>query len=156
MRRVSPAKLLELAPPPTTEPPFLGVKPTRRKRAGRQSAKLERAIDNVRDRRVGNPDGDWVGATPATLLGLYAILHEGVYGVFPDELADDWMPAFSTARRFLEKTFGGDSLAAVACIKWSWQRERGQWKTRESDFRIGWRYQFSQKLVTDYRTAQRK
>jgi hypothetical protein len=154
MRRAKPAEVLaRVAPEPAAPAP---EKPERKK-PGRQGSRLKRAIDEVLDRFVGNKDGDWSNATPATLLGLYAYLHNGVYGVAAEELADDWMPAFSSARRFLEKQFEGDPLKAVACIKWSWQRERRNRKRNpDSDWRMGWRYQFSQKLVTDYRVAQQR
>ena len=83
------------------------------------------------------------------MIGLYAYLHEKVYGVLPDELAEDWYPALSIVKKFMEKH--GD-LKFIEFMRWTWQREkRSKIKNPESDFTISWRYQFSQKLVTQYK-----
>jgi hypothetical protein len=124
--------------------------PTKRVRKARPDA-VARALDEA-TRRVRADD--WSGCTPTTLVGLYAYLHRGVYNVAPDELADDWLPALSSARRCLEKDFGGDAAKALEFVRWSWQRERrSRRKNPDSDFRMGWRYQFSRRLLTDYRVA---
>lgn len=97
---------------------------------------------------------DWSGASAVTLVGLYAHLHQGVYGVAPEELADDWLPALSSAKRCLQKDFDGDVAAARDFVRWSWQREkRSRKRNPDSDFRMGWRYQFSRRLLTDFRVA---
>lgn len=119
----------------------------------RNASAYKSAVDQVRDRFVGNPQGDWKDLKPSTLLGLYAVLHEKVYGVLPDELADDWYPASATAKKFLETNQGRFDIPAF--MRWVWQRERrSREQNPEREFRVGWRYQFSQKLVTDYRVAK--
>lgn len=116
---------------------------------------MARALDEVGDRFVGNPDGDWTDATPATFLGLYAFLHKHVYKVSPDDLADDWFPAFSMAKRCFEKDFNGNAIEMVEFLKWSWARTRVIRKRNpDSDFRVTWRYQFSRRLITDYKVSR--
>jgi hypothetical protein len=125
----------------------------RRLPAARPDA-LARALEEARERARAK---DWSGCTPTTLVGLYVYLHEGVYGVVPEELASDWLPALSAARRCLERQFAGNLGQAIAFIRWSWQREkRSRKRNPDSDFRMGWRYQFSQRLFTDYRVAVHK
>lgn len=122
---------------------------------------LNQAVEDVRDRTHGNSKGRWEGATVSTLLGLYAHLHEVVYGVFPDELEEEWYPAMSKAKAFTKKKFGDDVSKVVEFMRWVWQRERHSVETYKEkndgemkDFRISWRYQFSTKLLTDYRMAK--
>lgn len=124
-------------------------------RPKRNAGAFSRAVEGVRDRFVKNPRGEWSNLTPETLLGLYAYLHETVYGVLPEELADDWYPAFSTAKKFFEQN--KERFELQEFFRWVWSREkRRRARVPESDFRISWRYQFSQKLVTDYRVATKK
>lgn len=133
------------------------TKPLKKKSSGkpkRNKSAFDRALENVHDRFTKSREGDWSELEPSTLLGLYAYCHEKVYGVLPEELADDWYPAVSTVTKFMKKQEG---LNFPAFIRWCWQRERrSRTKNPDSDFRIGWRYQFSQKMVTDYKVATGK
>lgn len=126
-----------------------------RKRSRRNASAFSRAVEGVKDRFVHDPKGDWTNLTPEALIGLYAHLHEVVYGVLPEELADEWYPAFSMAKKFFESN--KDRFPLPEFFRWVWSREkRRRAANPESDFRIGWRYQFSQKLVTDFRVATKK
>lgn len=137
------------------EPPKKRSKP----RAGTGS--LKRAIDDVRDRfAVSKSDPDWTGATAATLVGLFVVMHVDIYEAnmedIIEEVAPDWMPAVSSARRFLEKNLGGNITEAVKVMRWSWARERRKFRSgAEREWRMGWRYQFSLKLLNDYRHSNR-
>lgn len=135
----------------TMETPAPKKRKTKKSRPSTRA--LEKAVEEVKDRFVGNPRGDWSKVTPSTLLGLYAYLHETVYKVTPDELALDWKGALSCAKKVLEQTFDNNGEEVVEFIRWVWMKEnRKVSKLKEGvEFRISWRYQFSQKLITDYR-----
>ncbi len=90
------------------------------------------------------------------LVGLYAVLHEKVYGVAPAELVRDWMLVVTATRRMLKQEFEGRPPRMVAFIRWVWSREaKREAKRRQNgadSSRIGWRLQFqSQSMLTDYR-----
>lgn len=100
---------------------------------------------------------DWEGATGAHLVGLYAHLHEGVYGVAATELdAQGWAFASAAANRMVGQQFGGSFESAVEFLRWVWRREEDREKWRRangrSGGRLGWRVQFCARwLVDDYR-----
>lgn len=97
--------------------------------------------------------GRWGDAEPRHLVGLYAVLHESVYGVAPEELAGDAFPGATSAARKLAAELGG-AEAVVEFLRWTWSRERGREKKREpgEGFRIGWRLMFcARTLVTDWK-----
>jgi hypothetical protein len=103
---------------------------------------------------------DWQGAHGRHLVGLYAQLHEGVYGFAPSELdAPGWAFASAAATRMVDRQFGADFERAVEFMRWVWRREeeRERWRranAREGG-RIGWRLQFgAAALVDDYRVDQ--
>lgn len=101
--------------------------------------------------------GTWGDAEPRHLVGLYALLHEQVYRVPPDELKDAWKTAVGVATRTLKNEFDDDICAFVEFIRWTWVIERKKESTRirnpgEDTFTIGWQYQFKPtKLLTSYR-----
>lgn len=103
--------------------------------------------------------GGQVGPVDVRLLvGLYAHLHEEVYGVAPDDLARDWAPAVAAARRMVEGQFEGQAYRMVGFLRWTWSREKNRERRRVENgsdaSRIGWRLQFqSLSLLTDYRVA---
>jgi hypothetical protein len=104
--------------------------------------------------------GDWDGASPAAFVALYEWLHRCVYGVDAGDLDPrGWAFATSSARRMVEKDFGGDAAEAVAFMKWVWKREDGREKWRRENGRdgqtIGWRQLFGAGyLRTDYRISK--
>ncbi len=159
IRRAPIAEVRKLFPRDEPQPEPAKKKP-RRPSAGGGS--LKRAIDDVRDRfliaKQTSKSVCWDGATPATLVGLFAAMHNDVYRIdITDELAPDWAPAVSSARRLLEKNLAGNVNEAVNVIRWSWSREKRRVDSGEElDWRMGWRYQFSLKLLNNYRLARHR
>lgn len=101
---------------------------------------------------------DWSEATPKHFVELYVHLHRQIYGVDVLELGQAKVraSAASMAKRTLVDHFGGDGDALAAFMRWVWQRqavEEAQRRAgaRDGDFRVTWRYQWSPRLVTDYR-----
>jgi hypothetical protein len=98
--------------------------------------------------------GSWEGVGARALVGLYAVLHEAVYGAAPeDALGDAFLGAASAAERLARELGGADRLLDL--LRWVWARERAREKRREpgSGFRIGWRLMFvSRSLVVDWKT----
>lgn len=103
--------------------------------------------------------GDWEDADARTILGLYAWCHRSVYGVAPVELENqaEFRIASRAALRMLHERFGDDAARCALFVKWSWKREkdRAAWATREKKDRnrMGWRMQFSDRQLTDFRVA---
>lgn len=103
--------------------------------------------------------GDWSGADARTMLGLYAWCHRSVYGVAPVELENvgEFKIASRAALRVLHDRFDDDPAQCAIFIRWSWKREkeRAAWAAREKKDRnrMGWRLQFSDRQVTDFRVA---
>lgn len=91
---------------------------------------------------------DWNGATPEDLVGLYAVLHAGVYGVSPiEEVAPVWLAAVSAAKRLTLEAFDGSPRLAVEFLRWIWGREieREQWRQKHTGGRgkrLTWRHVF--------------
>ena len=141
------------------EPPKKKNKP----RAGTGS--LKKAIDDVRDRfsvaKQTSAPISWQGGDHRMLVGLFVVMHVDVYDAnmedIIDEVAPEWMPACSSARRFLEKSLSGNLTEAVKVMRWSWAREKRKLGSgTEREWRMGWRYQFSLKLLNDYRHSQHR
>ena len=99
---------------------------------------------------------DWSSAEGEHLVALYSFLHREVYGVDALELDGK---ARAIAARLAEGTtkryFEGDQGACVSFMMWVWRREEGREKWRRENqregTRIGWKWQWSAQLVTDYR-----
>lgn len=115
---------------------------------------LEIALRNARERAR---TGEWSGANGPILVGLYALLHEKVYGILPTELEEkqEFKRAAGNARRLLDSSFNGDGDAFVEFAKWVWKREEGRIKwsksvNRERN-RFAWRFAYCASAVTDYR-----
>jgi hypothetical protein len=133
------------------------------KRLPSSKKKFEQACEQGRRRLALLQGGDrtaFDNATAIDLVGVYILFHVHVYKVSPEELQQGaaMMAACSAAGRMLRDAFAGDSLQAVAFIRWTWQREARAEKRRAGDsaagFRIGWRLQFAHAgLLTDYRVA---
>lgn len=130
--------------------------------AKKRSFKLARHVIETAQREMDEraASGNWENARGVHLVALYRWLHQNVYGIEPLELdGAEWARASVVANRFCAEQFGSDFGACVEFMRWAWKRE--QWKenqraTRDPNktidsFRIGWRYQFSPRLVTDYR-----
>lgn len=112
------------------------------------------AMDDARRRAM---TGDWTGSKGSTLVGLYAICHKMIYGVVPDELyhAATMRAASRLAASSLHVVFRDEASEAVAFIRWSWEREKRKnaWASQKGfdRSRLGWKFQFSRSLFTDYR-----
>jgi len=106
--------------------------------------------------------GDWKPASPYHLIALVAFCHESVYGIADSELQNPqrFGLAGHVCKTFVEREFNNDITQAVVFIKWSWDRERKResWRVQngKAGFRLGWRLQFSDSLLTDYRLDQRR
>lgn len=105
--------------------------------------------------RARAESGEWDGATGDVLLGLYAHCHEIAYRILPGELESEWAMAAKRVRQMLGADFLGNADAMVEFIKWTWLREqrRNGSRANQGDFRIGWRFQFSASMLTDWRVA---
>ena len=98
-------------------------------------------------------DADWDKFEAKNFVALYWMLHFHVYKVKPQEVVDMFSAAVSMAKRMLEREFSSNSAAMVQFMRWVWSKEQKSFARRdvENDFRIGWRYQFGSKLLSDYR-----
>lgn len=131
----------------------------------RSTTTSQRVIDEYiaeSTKRAGT--GDWEGAKPHHLVGLYIVCHERVYGVKPIEIAPStFLFVTQMAKHQLRARFDDDTTAAVEYMRWLWDRERNRReyqdrRARESNQiagemrRIGWRLHFSitSPLITDY------
>lgn len=97
----------------------------------------------------------WVGASPRLLVGLYAVFHEQVYGVKPEELAKAWVPAVAAAKRLVDEI---GEVGVVAFLRFTWKGERTAEKKSEGSGvvrrRVGWYLQFAHRaLFVDYKRA---
>jgi hypothetical protein len=104
--------------------------------------------------------GDWSEATPRDFVALYAMLHNRVYGVEPEDLTSTTrLHAAAAARRLLDRSFGGDPGEFASFIRWVWIREesREKWRVQNniSGGRVSWYKQFNGALVTDWRVERR-
>lgn len=105
---------------------------------------------------------DWSDAKPRDIVGLYAMCHEAVYGVEPEELKQraEMRAAVGMASRLLRNCFDDEIAELIDFMRWVWAKEKKKidWM-KEKNYpvvkRIGYRLQFSAGLVTDYRVAQR-
>lgn len=138
---------------------WLGPPKPVKKITGRSPSGYAKAVASARARLQtgkGPTTHAWRTATVAELVGLYAVLHEQVYGVAPDELADVWLGAVSTCRRVLTHSpFNGDPEKLVDFLRFTWKRERNQVlrSAGQDRRRLGWRLQFAPSLVTDFKCA---
>ncbi len=135
---------------------WAGVGAPSRKRAKRSwKPTLAKAIDEAKELLSKN---GWSYAEPKHLVGLYAVLHEQVYGVAPDELVEAYPGAVSAAARLVRDEFEGKVYRAVEFLRWVWSRERAREKRRapgEGAARLGWRFMFAGRaLLTDWKVDQ--
>ena len=127
-----------------------------RRPGSRKLDRLEVALDDARRRAES---GDWGDASGKTFVGLYALCHERLYRVLPEELreASPYAGAARAAGAMLRDRFGGDAGEMAGFVRWVWLREKGrhEWARRESKDRnrLSWMLQFSARLLTDYRAA---
>ncbi len=125
------------------------------KKSPPRSRNFDRSFREACDYARKIVEGVWEAQTPAHLVGLYAVLHEHVFGVLPLELKQDFQAAVSSAGKLCRDEFGGDVLATQRFVAWCWARvnKRRKRSSPEDDtFRPGWRLQFkSRNWLTDYK-----
>jgi hypothetical protein len=100
--------------------------------------------------------GEWEGAQCRVFLASYALLHEEIYGVEPEELTpSERYFALAIISRFLHYKFDDNPSLLAAFLRWTWVREKGRERWRRENNqpgrRIGWKAQFSGYLLTDYK-----
>jgi len=104
--------------------------------------------------------GDWAEAMGRHYLALYLILHERVYGVDAGLTEEECFEAATMANHLLESDFDEDPGALVRFVAWTWSREQEREEWRRKNHRdggaVGWRLQFSGRLLRDYRLAARR
>jgi hypothetical protein len=134
----------------------------REKAKGDASGLLGKALRDAQQLLLAMKQGsvvDYATVGSSAVVGFFCMTHSLVYGVEPAELRDrnNYMGAISGIRRLLQQEFNGDISQVFEFVRWTWQREKRQFQTRQGDFRVGWRYQFCSKaLLTDYRIAVAK
>ncbi len=101
--------------------------------------------------------GLWEAKGADDLVGLYAVLHEHVFGVLPLELQQEFLMARASADKLVREEFAGDYLEAQRFVAWCWKSlVKSRKKNPDSDFRPGWRFQFkARKWLTDYKASGR-
>jgi len=137
---------------------FIGPEKKRKPRAS-PSVGAKAWIVAVSEVNVMMVSGEWENASAVHFVALYAILHQRVYGVDVAELnvARERTIAKFAAYRMLTNEFSGNVDSMVTFIKWCWLREQKSvtWRRnnpeRDNGFRIGWKYQFNGKLLSDWR-----
>lgn len=133
---------------------FLGTDKPKRTRGPNKA----RAREAVRAMVVAKK---WEDASAVHLVALYEYCHELVYGEAPLELDNNevWKLATFAAARMVKRHFDGDAAAAMEFVRWTWQRERSRraWREKKgvTSTRLGWRLQFRDDMVTDYRIEMR-
>lgn len=136
---------------------WVGNAPKRKK--GIPKVSPERVMRVREELRVAFAKGEFAGLGPAHLVALYAHCHAQVYGVEAVEMGPgrELFLATKRAESLIKQQFGGNVEMAVRFVGWTWQREKYRLAKRTgSDFRIGWRLQFSEATVTDYRVAMKR
>lgn len=139
------------------------ARPKAKAKKSRPSA-AKRYRDAVREAQTAiaaTQDGtrDYSSLTHRSVVGLFIVLHQQVYGVEPEDLLEGHAMdgAMSAARRMVDEEFAGRLDCALEFVRWTWRREKKQFPGRLSDWRISWRWQLaSRSLMTDYRIAMSK
>jgi hypothetical protein len=134
---------------------FVGADKPKAKKGARDAAGMARAMDSAKA-RLEEGAVDWEDATASEVVGLYALLHERVYGVSPDDLADKWRWAVAAAKRLADELGGTKNV--VAFLQFTWKRERAAEAkangTGHVRRRVTWRYQFAERfLLVDFKRA---
>lgn len=142
--------------------------PPKKRKLGDSSAAVQRYYDealalNQRAGDTRDPMLVWSGAKVEHMVGLYAAMHERVYGALPIELNHDWLAATSAARKMLREEFGESPALMAEYLRWSFAREKKREGRRQfaeksgSGWRVGWRYAFVQRsMLTDYRVEVKR
>lgn len=140
---------------------FAASAPVKRKRSKRSHASsVDRFVAETRElitkAKTLDPELVWRDANHRHLVALYAIFHDFVYEVLPQELAVEWLAACSSARKLLDDEFGGVVLDAVEYLRETFLREKKEEQRKPGrTWRVTWRAAFTgRQLLTDYRVAK--
>ncbi len=138
------------------DPPS-GVKKKAKPKSKSWSKAFDRSVERGRA-IMGSGDAP---QSAADLVGLYAVLHEHVFGVLPLELKQDYGAAAASAAKLVRDEFKDDYAAAERFVAWCWKRTKQSAKRKKADgddpFRPGWRIQFkSRAWLTDYKAAGKR
>lgn len=126
---------------------------------GRRSKQLLPLDVAIRDARHRAATGEWDGTKGSTLVGLYAMCHEMIYGVVPEELKNLGLfrAAARNSARALHEVFADDIVKCIEFVRWTWEREKRKNAWAQSNGvdrnRMSWKWQFSAGMVTDYRVS---
>jgi hypothetical protein len=129
---------------------------------GRRERGLTDLEKEMREAKLRAGTGNWEGVKGGTLIGLYALCHQAVYEVLPEELKEKatFTEASRRASIFLRRNFGGDVSQMVLFIKWCWAREKKREEyAKAKNFdrnRLTWQKQLMTYLITDYNLDRKK
>lgn len=129
-------------------------------RRGPQLEKIRRDITKAAD--IAKTEQRWGEFNAPLLVALYAWLHEQVYGIDPasELIGKAGLGARKAAKTLLDTEFGGDRGEFLVFMRWVWyrERERERWRIENNrqGGRISWQYQFSPRLVNEYRVTKRR
>lgn len=103
-------------------------------------------------------DKKWQDARAMHFVALYADLYFRVYGLLPADLGPkERVFAAKLAGTMLSKQFQDDRNEMAKFLAWTWTREKEREQYRRENGKDGgiveWRWQFSAKLVQQYRIA---
>ena len=136
---------------------FLNEEPPPRAPRSRGLSELDAAVLEAEAR---SRTGKWDDARPTAFVGLYALCHRMLFKVLPGELESK--VEFKGALRMAGQVharfeYNGEDVAAF--IVWTWEREqrREKWaagKGETRDFRVGYRLQFSPRMITDWQVER--
>jgi hypothetical protein len=135
-------------------------KPKPATRRGPQVDKIKRDIDKAAT--IAKNENRWNEFNPKLFVALYAWLHTQVYNVNPanEVSGKSGLGARTLARNMLEKEFDNNCEEMLVFMRWVWfrERERERWRLENSKVggRISWQYQFSARLLNEYKVAKRR
>jgi hypothetical protein len=97
----------------------------------------------------------FVRKTSLHMVAVWAWCHAKVYGVDPPMVIREWALARIVAGAILQSDFGGRTEAMLPFLRWSWVEEKRSVEWRRVNDRpinpMGWRLQFSRKMVVRWR-----
>lgn len=138
---------------------FLAHVSSNKQRGEKRPKQLTQVDVAMRDAKRRAASGEWDGSKGSTFIGLYAMCHEMVYGVIPDELysAGIFKAAARNAANAMHEMFEDDPVKVVVFMRWAWAREKRkhEWAQQQGfdRNRMSWKWQFARNLLTDYRIS---
>lgn len=156
-----PPKAKSLPPGAMSISRFASEPPSRPDRRGDSFSKSSMGKAREQARAMAQ-SGEWSDATSSHFVALYEYFHTVVYEVAPAELsvAREWANAAAAAARLLHAQFADDPAAMASFMRWVWRKEQETETWRRANKRsgrsIGWRLQFSEMLVTQWRIDGRR